>query len=136
MNAPIPQSLQRQLSAMTQPETVETLDRIETEFDAAVEARLSLIERAALPEDITDVLGALALPEDVTVICAAFRSGYPDALGPVLVRMLRREWRELADVEITRELNDIERGVAAPDAIPSYVLARTVAIAQMGVKHG
>lgn len=106
------------------------------EFREQVDARASLIERACLISDVTEVLGALALPEDMTVICAAFRSGYPDALGPVLLRMIRREWRELADVEITRELNDVERGVAAPDAIPSYVLAREVAIAQMGVKHG
>ncbi|ALS63599.1 hypothetical protein [Pandoraea apista] len=106
------------------------------EFREQVDARASLIERACLISDVTEALGSLALPEDMTVICAAFRSGYPDALGPVLVRMLRREWRELADVEITRELNDVERGVAAPDAIPSYVLAREVAIAQMGGCHG
>lgn len=106
------------------------------EFEAQVSERAALIERACLISDVTEVLGALVQPEDVTVICAAFRSGYPDALGPVLLRILRREWRELADVEITRELNDVERGVAAPDAIPSYVLARTVAIAQMGVRHG
>ncbi len=104
------------------------------EFEAQVAERASLIERACLIADVTEVLGALPDPADMTVICAAFRSGYPDALGPVLVRILRKEWRELADVEITRELNDVERGVATADSIPDYVLARTVAIAQMGVR--
>lgn len=106
------------------------------EFREQVDARASLIERACLIADVTEVLGSLPDPADMTVICAAFRSGYPDVLGPVLVRMLRCEWRELADVEITRELNDVERGVAAPDSIPSYVLARTVAISQMEASHG
>lgn len=139
MNAPIPQSLQRQLGAMTQPEAVEALDRIETEFDAAVEARLSMIERAALPEDVTDVLGALALPEDVTVICAALRSGVKGvaltiALGQVMETILRREWRETAEIECLRVAESSVRvGFSVAD-ISQADLKRAAAIAQMGVQ--
>lgn len=137
MNAPIPQEFQRQLGAMTQPEATELLDRIETDFDAAVEARLSLIERAALPEDITEVLGSLALPEDVTVICDAFRAGCADqALGPVLTRILRREWRETAEIECLRLAEAaVTVGFSVAD-ITHADLKRAVVIRGMGVKHG
>lgn len=137
MNAPIPQSLQRQLGAMTQPEAVEALDRIETDFDAAVEARLSMIERAALPEDITDVLGALALPEDVTVICAAFRSGAADlVLCPVLLRILRREWLENAEHECLRLAEAAETVGFSVSDITARDLKRAAVLRDMGVKHG
>lgn len=135
MNAPIPQSLQRQLSAMTQPEAVEALDRIETDFDAAVEARLSMIERAALPEDVTDVLGALALPEDVTVICAAFRSGAADvALGPVLTRIFRREWRETAEIECLRLAEAAVTVRFSVADITQADMKRVMVLRDMGVK--
>lgn len=137
MNAPIPEQLRSQLDVMTQPEAAEVLDRIETDFDAAVTARASLIERAALPEDITDVLGGLAKPEDVTVISAAFRAGCADqALGPVLTNILRREWRETAEIECLRVAESSVRvGFSVAD-ISQADLKRAAAIAQMGVKHG
>lgn len=137
MNAPIPEQLRSQLDVMTQPEAAEVLDRFENDFDGAVTARASLIERAALPEDINDVLGGLAKPEDVTVICAAFRAGCADqALGPVLVRILRREWRETAEIECLRVAESSVRvGFSVAD-ISQADLKRAAAIAQMGVKHG
>ncbi|WAL81340.1 hypothetical protein OYT13_15930 [Pandoraea sp. XJJ-1] len=139
MNAPIPEQLRSQLDVMTQPEAAEVLDRIETDFDAAVTARASLIERAALPEDINDVLGGLAKPEDVTVICAAFRSGVKGvaltiALGQVMETILRREWRETAEIECLRVAESSVRvGFSVAD-ISQADLKRAAAIAQMGVK--
>lgn len=136
MNAPIPPSIQRQLGAMTQPEAVEALDRLETEFDAAVTDRADLIERAALPEDVTEVLGALALPEEVTVICAAFRSGCPDVLGPLLIQMLRREWRETAEIECLRLAEAaVSVGFSVAD-ITQADMKRAAVLRDMGVKHG
>lgn len=120
---------------MSQSEAAEALDRIDADFDAAVAARASLIERAALPSDITEVLGALVLPEDVAVICAAFRSGAADlALGPVLVRILRREWRDQAEIECIRLAEAaVTPGLRVSD-ITAKDLQRAAVIAQMGVK--
>ncbi|VVE87301.1 hypothetical protein [Pandoraea bronchicola] len=94
----------------------------------------SLIERAVLPEDSADVLRGLAQPEDVTVICAAFRSGYPNALGAVLTRTLRREWHEQAEHECLR----IAEAAVTPDFSVSDITAldlkRAAVIRDMGVK--
>ncbi|VVE00100.1 hypothetical protein PIN31115_02058 [Pandoraea iniqua] len=136
MNAPLPQAIHRQIGSMSQSEAAEALDRIDADFDAAVTARASLIERAALPSDITEVLGALVLPEDVTVICAAFRSGAADlALGPVLVRILRREWHDQAEIECIRLA---ETCLSPGDSmrVTAKDLQRAAVIAQMGGKHG
>lgn len=135
MNAPLPQSLRRQLGAMTQPEAAEALDRLEGDFDASVESRASLIERAAIAEDITEALPGLTQPEDVTVIAAAFRSGAADvALGPVLVRILRREWRDMAEHECLRVAEAALDGKFSVSDITTKDLKRAAVIRDMGVR--
>lgn len=137
MNAPIPQELHSQLSVMTQPEAAEALDKNETEFDAAVEARASMIERAALPSDVIDALGALVQPEDVTVICAAFRSGCAEqALGPVLTKILRREWRDTAEIECLRLAETAETVGVSVASITQSDMKRATVIRDMGGRHG
>lgn len=107
------------------------------EFAALVDERVALIERACLIADVVEVLGALVDPADMTVICAAYRAGCADvALGPVMPRILSREWREMADKEVTDELNKRAARLVADDWIPGYVTAREIAIAQMEVAHG
>lgn len=107
------------------------------EFAALVDERVVLIERACLVADVVEVLGTLPDPADMTVICAAYRAGCADvALGPVMPRILRREWRAMADSEVTDELNKRASRLVAEDWIPQYVLAREIAIAQTGVRHG
>lgn len=137
MNAPLPQSLRRQLGAMTQPEAAEALDRLEGDFDASVESRASLIERAAIAEDITEALPGLTQPEDVTVIASAFRCGAADAaLGPVLVRILRREWRDMAEHECLRVAEAALDGKFSVSDITAKDLKRAAVIRDMGVRHG
>ncbi|QDX22154.1 hypothetical protein FP568_13395 [Pandoraea pnomenusa] len=133
MNAPLPHRAARRPASfkpvIPSPQS--------PEFAALVSERVSLIKRACLIADVVEVLGALPDPADMTVICAAYRAGCPDvALGPVLPRILEREWRQLADSEITAELNKHASGLVADDWIPGYVTAREIAIAQMEVRHG
>lgn len=106
------------------------------DIDPAIVSRSEQIQRAAIPSDITDVLGGLVQPEEIEAISAAFRSGCAEqVLGPFLTKIILREWLEMAEIEHLRHIGAVEAGRESDDAISAKELARAIAITRAAIER-